>query len=99
MLAAAAVLPALPGDPGLVCLLRTLTGVPCPLCGMTTSVDGDRPLDLSGASRPIPRASRLVAFALFLLLRAAERLRVPAALPLRRAVSDVAVRAAPFFVL
>ena len=34
----AAVRAAIPGEPGLACPLRTLTGVPCPLCGMTTSV-------------------------------------------------------------
>ena len=37
MLAAGAVLPALPfGGPP--CLLRAATGIPCPLCGMTTGV-------------------------------------------------------------
>ena len=38
MLGAAAVLPLLPIEPGFACPLRTWTGIPCPLCGMTTSV-------------------------------------------------------------
>lgn len=37
LLAAGALLPLL-GHPGLSCPLRTFTGVPCPLCGMSTSV-------------------------------------------------------------
>jgi hypothetical protein len=38
MLGAAAVRAAMAHPVGLTCPLRTLTGVPCPLCGMTTSV-------------------------------------------------------------
>ena len=38
MLGIAAVRPLLPVQPGLPCPLRTVTGVPCPFCGMTRSV-------------------------------------------------------------
>ncbi|MDQ3877227.1 MAG: DUF2752 domain-containing protein [Actinomycetota bacterium] len=38
MLAAGVLLPIL-GHPGAACPLRTLTGIPCPLCGASTSVE------------------------------------------------------------
>ena len=82
MLAAAAVLPVLPGHPGLACPLRTLTGVPCPLCGMTTSVEETVRGHLSRAFAANPAGIAAVAVALFLIVGRPERLRVPAALPL-----------------
>ena len=77
MLVAAAALPALPGHPGLVCPLRTLTGVPCPFCGMTTSVEATVHLRLADALAATPAGIIAVALAVFLLVKRPKTLRVP----------------------
>jgi Protein of unknown function (DUF2752) len=69
MLAAAATLPLLPGHAGLPCPLRTLTGVPCPLCGMTTSVESTVHGHLLDALRANPAGPLAVLVALALLVR------------------------------
>jgi len=78
MLAAAAVLPALPGHPGIACPLRALTGVPCPLCGMTTSVEDTVHVHLRDALAANPAGVVAVVVALALLVVRPARLRVPA---------------------
>ncbi len=75
MLGAALVLPALPGHPGLVCPLRTLTGVPCPFCGMTTSVESTVHLRFRDALAANPAGVFLVAAALWFVLRRPTQLR------------------------
>jgi Protein of unknown function (DUF2752) len=78
MLAAAAVLPALPGHPGIVCPLRTLTGIPCPLCGMTTSVEDTVHLHVRDALAANPAGVAATVVALALLVLRPARFRVPA---------------------
>ena len=68
-LAAAATLPFLPGHPGLPCPLRTLTGVPCPLCGMTTSVEATVHAHVLAALRANPAGPLLLLAALALIVR------------------------------
>lgn len=74
MLAAAVVLPLLPGNAGIACPLRLLTGIPCPLCGMTTSVEAIVRLDLRDALVANPGGVVAVIVALVLLVRPPSRL-------------------------
>jgi hypothetical protein len=74
-LGAAAVLPALPGHPGLPCPLRTLTGVPCPFCGMTTSVEATVHGHLGHAFAANPAGIAVVALSVWLLARRPAALR------------------------
>jgi hypothetical protein len=79
MLAAAAVLPHLPGHPGLVCPLRTLTGVPCPLCGLTTSVEDTVSGHVGAAVSANPGGVLLVLVAVVLLAVRPRQIRLPSA--------------------
>jgi hypothetical protein len=79
MLALGAVLPHLPGNPGLPCPLRTTTGVPCPLCGMTTSVKATMRGNVHAAITANPFGILAVVTAILLLVRPAwRRLSLPA---------------------
>jgi hypothetical protein len=80
MLIGALVLPALPVHPPLMCPLRTITGVPCPLCGMTTSVEATMHLDFAHAMAATPAGIIAVGIAIAFLIRKPKSIRVPYAL-------------------
>jgi hypothetical protein len=80
MLAGALVLPVLPVHPPLLCPLRTLTGVPCPLCGMTTSVEATMHLDFAKAMTTTPAGIIAVVLAIAFLVHRPKTIRVPMAL-------------------
>ena len=78
LLGVSPVLALLPGHAGLPCPLRTLTGVPCPLCGGTTSVENVFRGHIVGALQANPLGPAVVVAALFLLVRRPRHaLRVP----------------------
>lgn len=83
MLGAGFLLPVLPGHPGIVCPLRAATGIPCPLCGMTTSVEETVRFDLQDALAANPAGIVAVCVAVILLVLRPRRLLLPwAAVPL-----------------
>jgi hypothetical protein len=77
MLAGALILPVLPGHPGLACPLRALTGVPCPLCGLTSSVVDSTHGDVSGALSTNPAGLAAVVLAVALLIVRPRHVVVP----------------------
>jgi uncharacterized protein DUF2752 len=79
MLAAGLALPVVPGHPSFVCPMRALTGIPCPLCGLSTSVEATVRLDLRDALAANPFGLVLVLAALALLVVRPRRLAVPSA--------------------
>ncbi len=79
LVAAAAVWPRLPAHPALVCPLRALTGIPCPLCGMTRACVAAAHGDLARSLAFNPAGVLVVAVALVLLVRPSlvTRIRPP----------------------
>jgi hypothetical protein len=74
------VLPLLPHNPGLACPLRTMTGVPCPLCGMTTSVKAGLAGHVGSSIAANPFGIVAIVVAVVLLLRPrTQQIRIPVA--------------------
>ena len=76
LLGCAALRAAAPGELGVPCPLRELTGVPCPFCGMTTSVTATVELDPVAAVAANPGGPALVILAVAILLGPGRRLVV-----------------------
>ena len=62
---------------GLACPLRTITGIPCPLCGMTTSVTATVGGDLAAAAAATPAGIVAVAVALYVVVVRPRRIPAP----------------------
>ncbi|MHB8463935.1 MAG: DUF2752 domain-containing protein [Acidimicrobiales bacterium] len=74
-------LPLLPHNPGLPCPLRTLTGVPCPACGLTTAVKATLSGHWGHAVAANPFGMIAVLVAVLLVFRPRMRvLRIPLSL-------------------
>jgi hypothetical protein len=83
MLGIAVVRPFLPFDAGAPCPLKALTGVPCPMCGMTRSVTSVVHGNLGHALAMQPAGFLAVALAVLLVLnwRVPNRIRIPIWVP------------------
>ncbi|MDQ3620367.1 MAG: DUF2752 domain-containing protein [Actinomycetota bacterium] len=77
MLFLAVTLPLVPGYPGIPCLLRTFTGVPCPFCGMSTSVKEAVRLQLREAWTANPAGIAAVLAAVLLIVFRPRRMTLP----------------------
>ena len=73
-----------PVHPPVPCPLRSLTGIPCPLCGMTRAVTTAFRFDILGSLRFNPGGIALIAFAIWAMiaLRRRTSFRLPAWIPI-----------------
>ncbi len=81
--AASMLLPMAPGYDGIACPLRMATGLPCPLCGLTTSVRATLRLHLGDALAANPAGLAVVAGAVATLFVRRRAIALPtSAIPL-----------------
>ena len=69
LLGAAAIWPLLPVHPPLACPLRTATGIPCPLCGMTRACVAAAHGHLGASLAFNPAGIAVIAIAVVILVR------------------------------
>lgn len=79
LLAAGALLAYSPIHPGLLCPMRATTGVPCPFCGMTTSVKACLRMDFGAALAANPGGILAVGLAAGLIALRPSKVKVPVA--------------------
>jgi hypothetical protein len=77
LLAGAVFFPLLPGHGGFTCPLLAITGIPCPLCGMTTSVVASSRGKLDVAIAANPAGLLAVIGAIALLVLRPQRVQIP----------------------
>ena len=77
MLVLGLTLPLIPGYPGLPCPLRLATGIPCPFCGMSTSVQHAVRLELEDAWAANPAGIVAVVIALALIVFRPRSITIP----------------------
>ncbi len=68
--------PLFPDDVGVTCPLLAVTGIPCPLCGMTTSVTATMHLDFGAAFSANPAGILAVIIAIVLIVRRPANIRM-----------------------
>jgi hypothetical protein len=77
LLAGVAILPLIPAHDGVVCPLRAVTGIPCPFCGMTTSVTAVGRGRFAEALAANPAGLVAIAGAVLVLASRPQRVRFP----------------------
>ena len=78
LVVAAGLLPLIPQHEGIVCPLRLTTGIPCPLCGMTTSLTAAGRGQIAEAVMANPAGLVALVTAIVILVARPRRLRIPA---------------------